>query len=197
MWPRLLANVGALPGSQLELLSDRGVALLLRLGFTLLVLGLIDWALVRAQFRRRMMMSRRELKEEGRRREGDPHIKARIRELQRENLKQSRSLGRIPDSDVLITNPDHVAVALRYVRGEMAAPCVIAKGSGMWVDRMKILARRHSIPIIERRPLARQLFKHGSIDRPIPVDAYVEVARLYAEIASERRQRSGRYEVSR
>jgi flagellar biosynthesis protein FlhB len=195
--PALLANIGALPGRQLEFLSDRGEALLLRLGFALLVVGLIDWGLVKAQFRRRMMMSRRELKEESRRREGDTHIKARIRELQRENLKQSRSLGRIPDSDVLITNPDHVAVALQYVRGEMAAPCVIAKGSGMWVDRMRTLARRHAVPIVERRPLARQLFKHGAIDRPIPVEAYVEVARLYAEIRADRGQRTGRYEVSR
>ena len=142
-------------------------------------------------------MSRREMKEEVRRREGDPHIRARIRELQRENLKQSRSLGRIPDADVLITNPDHVAVALQYVRGEMTAPHIIAKGGGLWVERMRSVARLQGIPILERRPLARHLYKHGAIDRPVPAESYVDVARLYADVAADRRSRTGRYEVSR
>ena len=197
LWPGVLGSVGALPDGELHFVSKWGTALLLRLCAALLVIGLLDWLLVRMQFTRRMRMSRREMKEEVRRREGDPHIRARIRELQRENLKQSRSLGRIPDADVLITNPDHVAVALRYVRGEMSAPHIIAKGGGLWVERMRSIARAQGIPILERRPLARHLFKQGAIDRPVPVDSYVDVARLYADIAPDRRSRTGRYEVSR
>jgi flagellar biosynthetic protein FlhB len=117
--------------------------------------------------------------------------------LQRENLKQSRALGRIPGSDVLITNPDHVAIALRYVRGEMTAPHVIAKGEGQWVERMRGVARAHGVPILQRRGLARQLYRDAAIDRPVPVEAYVEVAQLYAEITADRRARTGRYEASR
>ena len=197
MWPGLLGTLGTTPSGQLHFVSERGTALLLRLGAALLVVGVLDWLVVRKQFGRRMRMSRREMKEEVRRREGDPHIRARIRELQRENLKQSRSLGRIPDADVLITNPDHVAVALQYVRGEMTAPHIIAKGGGLWVERMRSVARLQGIPILERRPLARHLYKHGAIDRPVPVESYVDVARLYADVAADRRSRTGRYEVSR
>jgi flagellar biosynthesis protein FlhB len=196
-WQALGAVIGASPEGQLQFLARRGSKLLLQLVLTLLVLALIDWVLVRLQFRRQMMMSRHEVKEETRRREGDPYIRARLRELQRENLKQSRSLGRIPESDVLITNPDHIAIALRYVRGEMNAPHVIAKGTDLWVERMRTVARLHGIPILERRGLARQLWRHGAVDRPIPTEAYVDVARLYAELGADRRSRPARYEVAR
>jgi flagellar biosynthesis protein FlhB len=197
LWPALLAMTGISADGELRYVADYGTGLLVRLGATLLVIGLLDWGLARMQFGRRMRMSRREMKDEVRRHEGDPHIRARIRELQRENLKQSRSLGRIPDADVLITNPDHVAVALRYVRGEMSAPHIIAKGGGMWVERMKAVARLRGVPILERRPLARHLYKYGAIDRPIPTDSYVDVARLYADVAADRRARQARYEISR
>jgi flagellar biosynthetic protein FlhB len=195
--PRLLTLVGASASRDLHFLAGQGTALLWRLSMALLIIGLADWGLVRLQFGRRMMMSRRELKEEVRRREGDPHIRSRIRELQRENLSKARSLGRVGDSDVLITNPDHVGVALRYVRGEMTAPHVIAKGEGLWVQRMRELARARGIPILERRPLARQLYRYAAIDRPIPYDTYTEVARVYADIGPDRRARDGRYAVVR
>ncbi len=140
------------------------------------------------------MMSRRELREEVKRREGDPQVRAKLRELQRENLRQTRSMKRLPDADVLITNPDHVAIALRYVREQTAAPVVIAKGVNTWAQQMKVLARTHQIPIYERRSLARALLKRGSIDRAIPVECYVDVARIYADLEASRR-RLVRYEV--
>jgi flagellar biosynthetic protein FlhB len=194
--PELTESIGQSPSGLLAFLARNGTALLLRLSMALLLIAVIDWSLVRWQYRRRMMMSRRELKEEIRRREGDPHIRARMRELQKANLKQSRALGRIPDSDVLITNPDHVGVALRYVRGEMSAPYVIAKGGGQWVERMRGVARAHGVPILQRRALARRLYRDASVDRPIPADVYVEVAQLYAELGAEQRARSARYEVA-
>ena len=195
-WPSLLVLGAQPPRGDLEYLATHGGTLLTRLAGALLFIGLLDWAFVRWQYGEQLMMSRRDVKEEIKRREGDPQIRARIRELQRENLKQSRSLGHIPDADVLITNPDHVGVALRYVRGEMAAPYVVAKGTGLWLDRMKELARRHAVPIRQQPPLARHLFRHGALERPIPVDSYLEVARLYADLAAERRGVTGRYEVT-
>ena len=183
------------PRTQAAWLAASVGALLFRLGFALLVAGLVDLAFVRWQFGKQMMMSRRELKEEMKRREGDPQIRAKIRELQRENLKQARSLGRVPEADVLITNPDHFAIALRYVRGEMNAPCVIAKGTDAWAVDMKALARRHGIPVFERRSLARLLFRRAQIDQAIPTEAYVEVARIYADVEAGKR-RAMRYEVA-
>jgi flagellar biosynthesis protein FlhB len=85
-------------------------------------------------------------------------------------------------------------VALCYVRGEMTAPCVIAKGTGLWLVQMKALAWRHSVPVRQQPPLARRLFRYGRIDQPIPSDTYQDVARLYADLAAERR-RTARYEV--
>ncbi|HYM35883.1 MAG TPA: EscU/YscU/HrcU family type III secretion system export apparatus switch protein, partial [Steroidobacteraceae bacterium] len=175
--------------------GDNALTLLFRLGIGLLLVGVLDLAYVRWQFKKQMMMSRREIKEEVKRREGDPQIRAKIRELQRENLKQARSLGKLPDADVLITNPTHLGVALRYDRDTMSAPIVLAKGSDYWVTEMKTIARQNNIPIIEHKKLARTLFKYGALDRPIPERAYVDVARVYAELAAWRR-RTGRYEVT-
>jgi flagellar biosynthetic protein FlhB len=78
----------------------------------------------------------------------------------------------------------------------MTAPQVVAKGTGLWLDRMKDLARQHSVPIRRQPPLARQLFRHGVLEMPIPADTYLEVARLYADLAAERRGATGRFEVT-
>ena len=130
------------------------------------------------------------MKDEVKRREGDPLIRSKIRQLQRENLKQSKSLSRVADADVLITNPTHFAVALRYVRGEMTAPTVIAKGSERWAQDMRQLALKHQVPIFERKSLARKLFRHAVVDHPVPATTFVDVARLYADLGSRRRRQS-------
>jgi flagellar biosynthesis protein FlhB len=181
--------------AQAKWLGSVAVGLLFRLSIGLLFVGLIDIAFVRWRFGRDMMMSRRELKEEVKRREGDPQIRNKIRELQRENLKQARSMGKLPDADVLITNPNHFAVALRYERNKMHAPMVLAKGTDHWAQEMKSIARQHHIPIFERRQLARQLFKQGVVDQAIPQGLFVDVARVYADLGDMRR-REARYEVA-
>ena len=170
-----------------EWFGSHAVALLFRLGLALLLVGLLDFAFVRFKFRRDMMMSRREIKEEVKRREGDPLIRAKLRELQRENLKQAASVKRVPEADVLITNPEHLAIALRYERGSMHAPMLLARGADSWAAEMRALARRHSIPIYERKPLARQLFRSGTLGQQIPAECYVDVARIYADLEARRR----------
>jgi flagellar biosynthesis protein FlhB len=134
------------------------------------------------------------MKEEVKRREGDPQIRAKLRELQRENLKQTASLARVPEADVLITNPDHVAIALHYDRHTMSAPKVIAKGCDKWASKMKQLARENGVPIYERRALARLLLKRGALDAVIPSECFVDVARIYADVDAVKR-RLVRYEV--
>jgi flagellar biosynthesis protein FlhB len=196
VWPSLPQAASGDAGVQVAWLRENGMAMLFRLVLAMLIVGVLDLVYVRWQYDKQMMMSRRELKEEVKRREGDPQVRAKIRELQRENLKQARSLGRVPEADVLITNPDHLAIALRYVRGEMSAPCVIAKGADAWAAQMKTIAREHGIPIFERRGLARQLFRSSRLDQPIPPDTFVDVARVYADLDSQRR-RAARHEMSR
>jgi flagellar biosynthesis protein FlhB len=193
--PGMLSLSESDAGNIAQWLGENALALVFRLGLGLLLIGIIDITFVRWQFGKQMMMSRREVKEEVKRREGDPQIRAKIRELQRENLKQARSLGKLPDADVLITNPTHFAVALRYDRATMNAPIVLAKGTDHWVSEMKTIARQNGIPIMERRRLARVLFKHGLLDRPIPEQSFIDVARVYAELGDWRR-RTARYEVT-
>jgi flagellar biosynthetic protein FlhB len=190
IWPSLSQVALSDSGGQMQWLADHAIALLFRLGLALALVGLLDLAFARWQFKQQMMMSTREVKEEIKRREGDPLIRAKIRELQRENRKQARSLGRVPEADVLITNPEHIAIALKYDRARMNAPIVIAKGVDEWAAQMRAVAARHSIPRYERRRLARLLFRRVNIDQPIPAECFVDIARIYAEVNEARRDRA-------
>lgn len=194
LWFGLAAAAGDTIQQQLQWLQHNAGALLIRLGLALLLIGLLDLLYSRWSFGKQMMMSRRELKEEVKRREGDPLIKAKLRELQRENLKQARSMSRLPQADVLITNPEHLAIALCYRRDEMNAPLVLAKGADSWAADMRAVARKHSIPIFENRRLARLLFRRAQIDLPIPAESFLDVAKVYAEL-NRRRTEQGRVEL--
>jgi len=187
LWPQLQGAESSDTLAVQSWFGTNAVALLFRLGLALVLIGLLDLLYTRRKFSKDMMMSRREMKEEVKRREGDPLIRAKLRELQRENLKQAASVKRVPEADVLITNPEHLAIALRYQRGTMAAPVMLAKGADSWATEMRALARRHGIPIYERKPLARLLFRTGQLGQAIPADAYVDVARLYADLEAKQR----------
>jgi flagellar biosynthetic protein FlhB len=194
LWVVLPQIAGTDANAQAAWFADKAMTLLFRLLLVLVLIALIDLIIVRRRFKRQMMMSHRDIKEEIKRREGDPHIRAKIRELQRENRKQAKSLGRVPEADVLITNPEHLAIALRYERGTMGAPLVIAKGADAWAAQMRASAVRHGIPRIEQRRLARLLFRRSVIDQPIPAETFLDVARIYAQLGAEARNRA-RYEV--
>ncbi len=194
LWPKLQGAASADSTVVQAWFGANAIALLFRLGLALVLIGLLDLMYTRHKFGKDMMMSRRELKEEVKRREGDPQIRAKLRELQRENLKQAASVKRVPEADVLITNPEHLAIALRYERGTMNAPVLLAKGAESWAAQMRALARRHGIPIYQRKPLARQLFQIGQIGQAIPSDSYLDVARIYADLEARRRDLA-EYEV--
>lgn len=160
-----------------------GLVLRLALGLagTLLVIGLLDYAWQLWDFERSLRMSKQELKEEVKREEGDPQMKGRIRKMQRENA-QRKMFRKIPEATVVITNPTHLAVALKYDAGKMAAPRVVAKGAGHIAKRIVMLARRHGVPVVERKPLAQALFKTVKVDREIPMGLYFLVAELLAYV---------------
>ena len=126
-----------------------------------------------------LMMSREEVKEENRQAEGDPKLKAALRQMAR-RLLQKQMLSAVPTADVIVTNPTHFAVALKYERGKDKAPVVLAKGEGAFARRIKELGAEHDVPMIENKPVARMLFKAGRVGKPVPVELYQAVADILA-----------------
>ncbi|OOG44453.1 flagellar biosynthesis protein FlhB [Polaromonas sp. A23] len=171
-------------------LIDKSSGLLFRLVAILAVIALLDLIYTRWDFAKRMRMSRREVRDEHKQREGDPRIRQKIRELQREMLKRASGLGKVKDADVLITNPRRLAIALQYKRGEMAAPRIVAKGAGELADHIRSMARRHRIPIVENRKLARALFRDSGIEQPLKEKYFSEVARILVWAETLRKQRN-------
>lgn len=181
-------HLAALPtGGYLRVLLDDVSATGLKLALALGLIALLDLGYTQREFAKRMRMSHREMTDEHKHREGDPRIKARIRELRRELLKRTQALRRTPDADVLITNPTHVAVALRYAHGEMDAPQVLAKGAGSMAALMRQLAARHGVPIVQNPPLARALYHELAVDQAVPPAHFTAVARIMVWVFAMRR----------
>lgn len=128
-----------------------------------------------------LRMSKEEVRQEGKEIEGDPQIKARIRSLQREAARR-RMMQAIPQADVVVTNPMHFAVALKYEEKGMAAPVVLAKGSQLVAERIKELAREHRVPVVEAPPLARALHRHVEVGDTIPGTLFTAVAQVLAYV---------------
>lgn len=166
------------PGALARWLASVTNGLLVKLLLVMVLVGLLDFAYVHWSFGRQMRMSRRELRDEHKQREGDPRIRSRLRELRNALVRRARAVRKLPGADVLITNPTHLAVAVAYRHGEMAAPKVLCKGSGELAQRMKALARRHGIPVVENRPLARELYRRIDEEGYVPEDLYPVLARI-------------------
>ncbi len=188
--PQFHALAAMSPGVFVATMAQDVSGLGLKMALALLVVSLVDVAFTRHEFGRNMRMSRRELKDEYRNREGDPRIRGRLRELRRELLRRSRALRNTRGADVVLTNPTHYAVALRYVHGEMEAPRVVAKGAGQLAAAMREIAARHRVAVVQNPALARRLFRDADIDDPIPVDTHAEVARILVWIFALRQQRA-------
>jgi len=146
----------------------------------LAVLAILDFLFQRWETERHLRMTREELKEELKQTEGDPWVKARIRQIQRA-MAQRRMMAEVPKADVIITNPQHLAVALKYELGEMPAPQVVAKGANFLAERIKEIAEKHQIPIVENPPLARALYQ-VEIGEYIPAELYQAVAEVLAYV---------------
>lgn len=153
----------------------------LRIGVALLALAAVDYGYQRWEYEESIKMSTKEIEEEQRQMEGDPQVKSRIRVLQRQ-LGRNRMISEVAKADVVVTNPTHVAVALKYDRATMAAPVVLARGMRKLAARIRAEAEKHGIPIVEDPPLARLLYKKSKIGQPIPVGLYQAVAQLLAHV---------------
>lgn len=155
-----------------------------KLLLVLLLIALVDLMFTRWDFSKKMRMSHRDIKDEVKRREGDPLIRAKLRELQREAAMRAKSIGRVPDADVLITNPTHISIALKYDRLTMDSPQVVAKGGGELATKLRQVARENNVPIVENKKVARLLFKHVDIDRPVPEECFAQVAKILVWVYS-------------
>ncbi|SMB94063.1 flagellar biosynthetic protein FlhB [Thermanaeromonas toyohensis ToBE] len=145
-----------------------------------LVLGALDFVFQRREFLRALRMTREEVKEELKQTEGDPLVRSRLREKQRK-LARHRMMHAVPQATVVITNPVHLAVALRY-REEEGAPRVVAKGAGSIALRIIQVAREHRVPVIQNPPVAQALYRKAEIGEEIPVELYQAVAEILAYI---------------
>ena len=156
----------------------------LKLGFytclVLVVLAVVDYIFQRWQHERDLRMTKQEVKDEFRQREGDPMVRSRIRSIQRE-MATRRMMAAVPEATVVITNPTHLAVALKFDRA-MPAPRVVAKGAGVIAEKIKEIAKTHDVPVIEQKPLARLLYKNVEIDQFIPANLYHAVAEILAYV---------------
>jgi flagellar biosynthetic protein FlhB len=147
----------------------------------LIILASLDYIYQRWQFEQSIKMTKQEVKDERKQVEGDPKVKSRIRKAQLE-LAAHRMMEAVPEADVVITNPVHLAIALKFEASEMMAPTVIAKGAGHIAERIKEIANAHQVPVIEDKPLAQTLFKIVEIGEFIPVELYRAVAEILAYV---------------
>lgn len=145
-----------------------------------MVVAIISYFMDKMQHARSLKMSKQEIKEEQKETDGDPMIKSRIRSIQREAARK-RMMQEVPQATVVITNPTHLAVAIKYEDKKMAAPKIVAKGSGLIAAKIKEIAAEHGIPIVEDKPVARALFKQ-ELNTFIPEELYVAVAKILAYI---------------
>lgn len=156
------------------------------IGMVMLVLAAGDYFFQWWDLEKKMMMTKEEIKEEVKQREGDPMIKARIRKIQRD-VANRRMMDKVPKGDVVITNPSHIAVVLKY-DDNLPAPQLIAKGGDLIAEKIKELAREHKIPIIENKPLARTIFKTMKLGQVIPRELYVAVAEVLSYVFKLKRK---------
>jgi flagellar biosynthetic protein FlhB len=155
--------------------------LALALAAAMVLVGLADYLFQRWRTEEELRMTRRELQEEHREDEGDPLLHARIRKLQRE-VGQRRMIRDVPKATAVITNPTHLAIALRYERGEMEAPKVVAKGQGLFARQIVKVAKEHGVPVLERKLLARALYRSVEVGQEIPMEFYQAIAEILAYV---------------
>jgi flagellar biosynthetic protein FlhB len=193
LWPersRLDAMVRLDPNA---ILATTKTLTLQLLGAVVVLLALVaigDYLLQYRQWFERQKMSLREIKEEFKQSEGDPYIKARIRQLRAQRMKK-RMMAAVPKASVIITNPTHYSVALSYERG-MSAPVCVAKGMDNIALKIREIARQHDIPIVENVPLARALHATVEVDDEIPVEHYHAVAEIIGYVMGLKHGLTGR-----
>jgi flagellar biosynthetic protein FliR/FlhB len=155
--------------------------LFFKIAIVMLIISIADFAYQKYKHSKELKMSVQEIKEEYKQQEGDPQIKSKIRQKQRE-MASSRMMESVPDATVVITNPTHLAIAIKYEKGGEGAPIIVAKGADNVAIKIKEVAKENDVPIIENKPLARLIFNKLDIGSEIPADMYEAVAEILAVV---------------
>ena len=163
------------------LIIDTALDTALWVGVALFLLALLDYAFQRWKHEQDLKMTRQEVQDEMKNLQGDPQVIARRKAVQRQ-LALNRMGDVVPNADVVVTNPTELAVAIQYDPEKMKAPIVVAKGAGLIAQRIRKLALEHNIPVVERKPLARLLYKDVEINHPVPDESYAAVAEVLAYV---------------
>ncbi len=163
----------------LSFIGGSAFAVALRICFAMILVGFFDYLYQRYDYEKNLKMTKQEVKEEFKQLEGNPEIKSKIKQKQRQ-MSMKRMMQEIPKADVVITNPTHFAVAIRYEAEKASAPYVIAKGQDYIALRIKQLAAENKVQIVENKPLARTLYSTVDIGQPIPPELYQAVAEILA-----------------
>mgnify|MGYP006272141857 CR=1 FL=1 len=178
-------SVGGLIGTPLPTIMEEILFLFIRLMIgvliAVLVIAVVDLLFQQQQHHEKLKMTKQEVKDEMRQTEGDPHVKARLRQLRQERAQQ-RMMQQVPESDVVITNPTHYAIALKYDIDAMDAPLVVAKGIDEVAGRIREVAKDNNIEIVENPPLARSLFDAVEVNEFIPSEFYKAVAEIISYV---------------
>jgi flagellar biosynthetic protein FlhB len=167
----------------------------MRVGLFYIAVAILDYLYKRWEYMRGLKMTKQEIKEEYKRLEGDPMVKQRMRDLQRQAAHQ-RMMGSVPQADVVVTNPTHLAVALKYTQDKMKAPIVLAKGERKIAEEIRRIAEEHEISIVENEPLARSIYRTTKVNQEIPQDLYQAVAEVLAYVYKIKRERQARRKAS-
>lgn len=162
--------------------------LALRLAMILFILAAADFLYQKWQYKRNLRMTKQEVKEERKQMEGDPLIKGKIRSIQLQ-MSRKRMMTAVPTADVVVTNPTHFAVALKYDSKTMKSPTVVAKGVDLIAKRIKEIALNHKVPLVEDKPLAQTLYKTVEIGREVPQKLFYAVAKVLAYVYQLKRER--------
>jgi flagellar biosynthetic protein FlhB len=172
--------------------GDLVFTIILRIGMLYLVIGLLDYMYQRYEYIKGLRMSKKEIKDEYKRLEGDPLVKQRQKDATRQ-MSQGRQMGAVPGADVVVTNPTHLAIAIQYKPKEMRAPRIIAKGENLFAHSIRKIAEENQIPIIENKPLAQVLFRTANVDQEIPPQYYKAVAEILAFVYNLKKKKKHRY----
>ena len=182
----LLGLLGADVNTSFAVLSDVLVQMLLAMLVAMMILGFLDKKYQDYEYNKSLKMSKQEVKDEWKNREGDPYIKSKIKSVQMQMATQ-KMLGSVPTADVVVTNPSHYAVAIKYDALKAPAPIVVAKGVDYMAFKIRDIAKEHNIAIVENKPLARSLYKMVDVNKVIPVELYTAVAEVLSYVYNKNR----------
>lgn len=199
LWPEreIMFNVTSLGAAQfMGVLQSLAVRVLVGVLAVMTVIAILDFLYQKQKHVKELRMSKQELKEEYKQTEGDPMIKARLRQIRTERARR-RMMAAVPDADVVITNPTHYAVALKYEHEKMEAPVLVAKGVDSIAFRMREVAEEHDVPVVENPPLCRALYDGVDLDQAVPAEHYKAVAEIIGYIMRLKGKLPGRRGTAR